>query len=211
MVRRRRIRRVTRRVSFAASSAQVREDRMILLLLEGLVQVKRGTPTCRRVRNPTAGRSTYRRVTWSGFTPGYLRPGQESATAGGAASMMVIVNPSSSVRREKRRRRGSGQEWEVTVGSDMDPGAAGWMLKAPSSCHCRVLLRSRPSPYILWWPAPRASLPLRTPYSEEPDNALREAGNVIMAIGEGTFVGSNLGTLCSLTAAGSAPTDGAVL
>ena len=99
----------------------------------------------------------------------------------------------------------------MTVGSDMDPGAAGWMLKTPSSCHCRVFLRSRLSSYMLWWPAPRASLPLRTPYSEEPDNALREAGNVIMAIGEGTFVGSNLGMLCSLTAAGSAPTDGAVL
>jgi hypothetical protein len=39
-----------RRVSFAASSAQVREDRMILLLQEGLVQVKRGTLTCRRGR-----------------------------------------------------------------------------------------------------------------------------------------------------------------
>jgi ornithine cyclodeaminase/alanine dehydrogenase-like protein (mu-crystallin family) len=47
--------------------------------------------------------------------------------------------------------------------------------------------------------------------AEDVDNALREAGNVIMAIGEGTLVESDLGTLLSLTAAGSAPTDGAVL
>ncbi|GEM_PF-3768327 len=47
--------------------------------------------------------------------------------------------------------------------------------------------------------------------AEDVDSALREADNVNMAIGEGTFVESNLGTLRSLTAAGSAPTVGAVL
>ncbi|AGP30062.1 hypothetical protein A606_02045 [Corynebacterium terpenotabidum Y-11] len=42
--------------------------------------------------NPTAGKSTNRRVTWSRFTPGHRHSGQESATATGAASMMVTVD-----------------------------------------------------------------------------------------------------------------------
>lgn len=107
MARRWRIQRVTRRVSVAPSSAHGREVWKIFLLHVGLVQVKRGTRTCRRVGNPTTGRSTSRRRTWSRFAPGIAQSGQESATASGAASMMVsvpasaapvIVSPSSAVR-----------------------------------------------------------------------------------------------------------------
>lgn len=67
----------------------------------------------------------------------------------------------------------------------MDSGAAGWMLKTPSSCHCRVLLRSRPQPPACSGGLPRGlhtryALPIRRsqlpsfPNSLRPDDRLRE-------------------------------------
>lgn len=50
-----------------------------------------------------------------------------------------------------------------------------------------------------------------TVYVEATDTALREAGDVVMAIGEGTFSESDLRTLRSLVVDGPAPTHGPVL
>ena len=66
-----------------------------------------GTRTCRRVGNPTTGRSTSRRKMWSRLVPGREHSGQALLTATGVASMMVrfpasaalvIVRPISAVR-----------------------------------------------------------------------------------------------------------------
>ena len=98
---------MTRWVSFAPSSAQVREVWKIFLSQVVSVQVKRGTRTCRRVGNPTTGRSTRVRTMWSRSFPGFPHSGQRPATVTGAASMMVrvpasaapvIVRPISAVR-----------------------------------------------------------------------------------------------------------------
>lgn len=50
-----------------------------------------------------------------------------------------------------------------------------------------------------------------TVYVEDADTALREAGDVVMAVGEGTFAESDLRTLRSLVVDGPAPTHGPVL
>ena len=50
-----------------------------------------------------------------------------------------------------------------------------------------------------------------TVYVEDVDTALREAGDVVMAIGEGTCSASNLRTLRSLAVDGPAPADGPTL
>nr|WP_162620282.1 hypothetical protein [Corynebacterium provencense] len=113
--RRRRIQPVTRRVSFAPSSAHGREVSKIFLPQAGSVQVKREPRTSRQVGKPTTGRSTSRRRMRNHFTPGIAQPGQASTTSTGQALMTVrvpasaasvIVGPSSAVRREKCRRRG---------------------------------------------------------------------------------------------------------
>ena len=49
-----------------------------------------------------------------------------------------------------------------------------------------------PGPYMLWWPALRASHPLRTPEAEEPDNEIPHARDPVTTaaqIGAGYMAG----------------------
>jgi hypothetical protein len=172
--RRWRIQRVTRRVSFAPSSAHGREVWKIFLAQAGLAQVKRGTRTCRRVGNPdvqAGGEPHDRQINESTSDVVPLHPGHRAVRAGVGYVHRVGVDDG-----ESSCVGGIGDRQTEFCGA-----ADGIGDEIASRVHSRVLVRSdegfetlilyRLGPLYVVPPRILITAQLRTPKREEPPKA----------------------------------------